>query len=455
MAVMYRRGLLGEGDKGKIVYTSSLKDDVEIFKWVIVVLAVHVEELTRQGIISADIARAIKAELARIYQEGLPQDVPYEDVHEYIEARLISRLGPIGGWIGLGRSRNDHVATALRLRLKELMLELMEGIIRLRETLLRKALEAIDKPIIGSTHKQPAQITTYAHYLLAVDELCSDFMKAFKVAFEIVDKSPLGTGPLAGVVTPIDRIREARLLGFGGIVENAIYASGSRFFALLAISILTSFLVELSRFINNIEMWLMPQLGYLEADPTHLATSSAMPHKRNPATLEVLRARIGEVIGDLMALYSILRPTEMGYQLDLQEATRHVWHAFRVALEGIEALRSFIEGSSVNVERTLEDASKYPITTFEYAELMAIRTKRPFREVHQEIACLIRDGRAHDAMLRPDEVLRLKRNIGSPNPDVVKDEVVKRFEEVSKAREEVKALMKALRRRFEEVLNLR
>jgi len=427
---MYRRELLGSGDLVKVNYTSSIVDDAEIFKYVIAALIVHVNELERQGVLSGDEAGRVREALRGIYRDGYRPGEGFEDVHEFVEAELIRRVGQVGGWVGLGRSRNDHVATAIRLRLREYMLDLISELIELRKTLLTKAGDAADQLIIGSTHRQPAQVTTLGHYLLALDELTSDLLSLLISSYAIVDRSPLGTGPLAGVLARIDRSREAGELGFGDIVNNSIYATGSRFFMVQVIALIVSYLIEVGRFLNNIEMWLMPQLNYVTADPSHLATSSIMPHKRNPATLEVFRARIGEAVGHLVAMLSIERPVEFGYQLDLQEETRHAWVVMRIAIEGISILRDFVAGLRVNAERVREDLAKYPVTTAEYAEFVSISEHRPFREVYNEVARAVRNNELDKVSLNPTQVINEKLNEGSPNPNQVREEAARRFHSI-------------------------
>ncbi|MFP3491412.1 MAG: argininosuccinate lyase, partial [Vulcanisaeta sp.] len=427
---MYRRELLGSGDLVKVNYTSSIVDDAEIFKYVIAALIVHVNELERQGVLSGDEAGRVREALRGIYRDGYRPGEGFEDVHEFVEAELIRRVGQVGGWVGLGRSRNDHVATAIRLRLREYMLDLISELIELRKTLLTKAGDAADQLIIGSTHRQPAQVTTLGHYLLALDELTSDLLSLLISSYAIVDRSPLGTGPLAGVLARIDRSREAGELGFGGVVNNSIYATGSRFFMVQVIALIVSYLIEVGRFLNNIEMWLMPQLNYVTADPSHLATSSIMPHKRNPATLEVLRARIGEAVGHLVAMLSIERPVEFGYQLDLQEETRHAWAVMRIAIEGISILRDFVAGLRANAERVREDLARYPVTTAEYAEFVSISEHRPFREVYNEVARAVRNNELDKVSLNPVQVINEKLNEGSPNPNQVREEAARRLHSI-------------------------
>lgn len=421
--------MLGPGSVDKVSYISSIADDAEIFKYVIITLIAHVNELERAGAISNGVAGRIKDALRDIWRGGYDPSklVGYEDVHEYVEAELIRRLGSIGGWVGLGRSRNDHVATAIRLRLRRAILDLALQVLRLRETALNKAVEEFDRVIIGSTHRQPAQVTTLGHYMLYLDELSRDFTNALMHVFGLVNKSPLGSGPLAGTMVNIDRLREASELGFDGVVDNTIYATGSRYFAISAASAIVDYLVEVGRFINNLEMWLMPQLNYVSADPSHLATSSIMPHKRNPATLEVLRARIGEAVGHLVAMYSILRPVESGYQLDLQELTRHLWLIIRIALEGVSILTDFIGGVRVNEDGVRESLDRYVITAAEYAETTSMREGRPFRDVYNEVARELRNGAriglgVAESLMKPVH--------GSSNPRLVIEEARARLNEV-------------------------
>ncbi|GAB6947643.1 argininosuccinate lyase [Vulcanisaeta sp. JCM 16161] len=440
---MYRRELLGAGSVDKISYISSVVDDAEIFKYVIIALIVHVNELERIGVINSDAAGRIRNALRDIWRGGYEPGKlgGYEDAHEYIEAELIRRLGSIGGWVGIGRSRNDHVATAIRLRLRRALLDLILTTLRLREIALNKAVEEYDKLIIGSTHRQPAQVTTLGHYMLYLDDLSRDFLDELMHAYELVNRSPLGSGPLAGTMVGIDRFREAAELGFDGVVDNTIYATGSRYFIISAASTIVNYLVEVGRFINNLEMWLMPQLSYVNADPSHLATSSIMPHKRNPATLEVFRARIGEAVGHLMAMYSILRPVESGYQLDLQELTRHMWSIVKIALEGLLIFMDFINSIKVNEDGIKESLGKYVVTAAEYAETIAMKEGRPFRDVYNEVARELRSGvkvglDVNESLMKPVH--------GSSNPRQVIDDARTRLNEVRELMTRVNSMVSRL-----------
>ncbi|MFP3044625.1 MAG: lyase family protein [Thermocladium sp.] len=409
--MMYREELLGSTSPDIMRYTSSYADDAEIFRETIVAMIVHVNELERIGVIPPMDASRIRQALREIINEpGVPGN--YEDVHEYVEARLIEKLGPVGGWVGLGRSRNDHVAAAIRLRLRKLMLLLGINVARFRKALLDSAARHAEDLMPGSTHKQPAQATTLGHYLLYLDDLSRDFLGLWLSNYCIVNKSPLGAGPLAGTIINLDRAREAGELGFLGVAENTIYATGSRYYMLSAAANVVTYLVELSRFLNNIQMWLMPQLSYINIEKKHLATSSIMPHKRNPATVEVMRARIGEAVGHLMAMYAIIRPLEAGYELDLQEATRHVWSIMRIAMEGISMLTDLIINIQVNEANTSRDLSMFPITAAETAERESIDSSIPFRTVYRAMAEKIRSN--NFSGLDPLNSVKSKQSLGAP-----------------------------------------
>ncbi len=235
-----------------------------------------------------------------------------------------------------------------------------------------------------------------------------------------------------------------RRWGFDGVVDNTIYATGSRYFIISAASIIVNYLVEIGRFINNLEMWLMPQLSYVSADPSHLATSSIMPpHKRNPATLEVFRARIGEAVGHLMAMYSILRPVESGYQLDLQELTRHLWSIIRIASEGLSMFTDFISSVKVNDEGVKESLNKYVVTAAEYAEVVAMREGgRPFRDVYNEVA---RGGLRSGTRVGLDVNNALMKPVhGSSNPSLITEHATARLNEVRELTGRVNSIINKL-----------
>jgi len=418
---LYRRWIGGSSD---VVsgYTSSVQDDAEIAEEVVEVMRAHAAHLAEAGLIPRGDGEALLKALGEARVEDLLRP-GYEDVHEALEDYLIKRVGPAGGWVGLGRSRNDHVAAAIRLRLLRHMDALSAEVERLMCVAARRAAEYADCVMPSFTHFQPAQPITFGHYLLALHELLSDFLSALAAVRPVVDKSPLGSGPSGGTSAPLDRVRLARLAGFGGVAENTLYASSSRFFAGLAASVVASALAELSRFVDDLVAWSSPLLGYVEPPAEHVSTSSIMPHKRNPVTLEVLRARISEALADAEALLAVQEKIGYGYSLDLQEATRHLWRVFKTAEEGASVLRSFLEGMRFNCGKAYQDARRYPTTSSDAAERLALGGV-PFREAYFKIAEAVKAGSSD----LPDPREAVKRPVlGSPDPEGVRKSAMEKL----------------------------
>jgi argininosuccinate lyase len=390
----YREPLLGLTRPEIVRYTSSIDDDKLIVCEVLEVLEAHVWELAESKVIPLEPATRIISEI-----EGLKRDPSklftynVEDVHEAIEVYLGEKLGVEAGYLALGRSRNDHVAAALRLKVARLLVEEGWELLKLRRILLAKALEHKETPMVLYTHTQPAQVSTLAHYLLYVDELIATYMELLPPIIGVTLRSPLGSGPAAGVSTPLDRVRLASRLFGDGIVYNTLYATTSRDFALLALAFNASLLASLSRVVEDLILFSTPQIGYFSIPEEHLATSSIMPHKRNPVTLEITRARASELLASFVAVAGIIKGLTSGYNLDMQEANRYAIKPLVKTVEALRILGDLLGKLRVNVENVVRDVEVYPITLSDLAELIAIKTGRPFREVHREIAGLIRGSK--------------------------------------------------------------
>ncbi len=415
---MYRTYLLGETENWISRYITSIKDDREIARHIVLTLLEHVLELYRCGTIPQNIACKLCKELRDVYNniDGLysrPDIEEYEDFHELLEKHLIEKLGiDVGGWVGLGRSRNDHVVTAHRLRLRELYRDLLEKIVKLRKALIDRARKYRDRMFIAFTHGQPAQVTLFSHYLLSIEEMLRTYTRLLLyVLNNIVERSPLGCGPAVGTITPLDRVREAQDLCFNDICINALYCTETRDYLLITGSILSSLSAELSRVVNDLIKLSDPQINILILPSEHCATSSIMPHKRNPATLEIARARLGRVLGEYVSIFSILRCIGKGYYLDLQEVTPHVWNIFKIILEVLEVLYDIILKVNINDNKVRELLSSLPVTSAETVEHNCLKYYRSFRDMYAEIARRLKEGSAD--LLDPEQVLQLRKSLGS------------------------------------------
>ncbi len=439
--MLYRKELLGDASPLSLKYTSSMEDDKLIACEVLEVMEAYVEELKDLRAVPEDSANRILRELENLIAEpGKLFHIEAEDVHEAIEIYLKEKLGGEAGYVGLGRSRNDHVAAALRLKTSRLLLKLLRSIAGFRRVLLSRASMSVNVLIPLYTHSQPAQLSTLAHYLLYLDEMLSDYSSLLVKTLDTTARSPLGCGPAAGVMTPLDRARMASKLFGGRIVSNCLYASGGREFSLNVLALVSSLLVSLSRVAGDFILFSLPHIGYFKLPASHLATSSIMPHKVNPVTMEIVRAKAGSVLGRFISIASIVKGLPSGYSLDLQEANKPVVEALIEAIETLEVLRDAIENIEVNAGAVERDIRIYPLLASDIAELIALEAGKPFREAHAELAKLVKEAEnteklyseireAYNISLDPKNTV--KRPVtGSPSPENVKSHIEKALKNI-------------------------
>lgn len=391
MTIRYRKSI-GKIESWIDEFTGSTHHDVRIAKVTARILKEHVASLSETGLIPGEAAKQIIELLEKISDNPselleLMESGNFEDIHEALEALLYSRLGPLAGYAPLGRSRNDHVSAALRLKVAEEALEILSLLIFLREKLLEKAGENTKTVFPTHTHFQPAQASTFAHYILSFEEELADLTDIMLVELEnIVLKSPLGSAAGAGTCVPLDREKLSSKLGFTDVIHSPLYGTGSRVFLQRFVSSLLQLATVIQRFLNDLFLFSNPRLGLLRIPEHHLQTSSLMPHKRNPATVEVARARLSELSGVLATLYTIESRLPSGYSLDLQEMTPHAWRASDTMKSVLRILSDLIEGLSVNIMKVEEYLQSYVNGVTELVELISLSKNEPFRKVHLEMA---------------------------------------------------------------------
>jgi len=455
MKDLLRGGRLKEPRPPEVAaYTSSIQQDERIFQADIQVDLAHVVMLTRRGIIPAkDGARILQA-LKGIESEGyraLNPSPSLEDVHVAIETRLISLLTEdVGGKIHTGRSRNDEVATCLRLRLRADLSEVMTRLLDLAEVLLSLAEQNVDTVMPGYTHTQHAQPVTLAHHLLAhLDALGRDFAR-LQGAYSRVNLSPLGAAALAGTGFPIDREMTASLLGFRGLVENSMDAVATRDFILETLAALAILSVNLSRFAEELVLWSSFEFAFVELPDAYTSTSSIMPQKKNPDVMELTRAKSGRVTGDLAAALMIVKALPLTYNMDLQDVTPRLWDGLDAVKATLPIVTGAVKAMRINRDlmaaRVREDFS----TVTELADTIFRETGLPFRTAHRIVGALVTeavkagrkptelsardlDAAAIQVVGRPlglsDEVIRraldpvrcveVRRSKGGPSPEQV------------------------------------
>ncbi|ALL00423.1 Argininosuccinate lyase [Pyrodictium delaneyi] len=393
----YREAVGLSGDAALVYeYTSSLSHDDEIYPYVVRILLAHTLHLARRGIIPREAAcSTLRALLEALGKEPSEIMKPgYEDVFEALEDWLASRTGGASAYIWVGRSRNDHVSAALRLYAIDRITETLAWLLRARLRLIELAEKYHGVPILFHTHQQPSQLASLDCLLLAWEEALASAYKLLYNTLEFVNRSPLGASAGAGTLAPIDPEELAQLAGFSGVLGSSLYAAGSRLDVTAAALAAAALLTEASRIAGDLIMLSSPYVAAARIPDSHVATSSIMPHKRNPVTLEVLRARAARAAGLAAGLLAIQKGLPYGYNLDLQEANPLLYTLLRDAVESSRILVDLFSGLEFDVEKLRELAESYTAWGAELAELLALRSGRPLRETYREAASALRAGEA-------------------------------------------------------------
>ncbi len=392
-----RQGRLpGERPPGVMRFLSSMDADRWIAGADLLVDMAHLLMLRRQGIVGEDSARALMTALLDLYEHGLPGtafDERFEDIHAGKEAYLIERLGEdIGGRLHTGRSRNDEVATCIRLRLRDEVIALARALIDLRQTLLSVAGQHEGTVMPGFTHLQHAQPTTLAHHLLAYEQAFARDFERLRDAYARVDASPLGSAAFASTGFPIDREYAARLLGFSRLAENTMDAVSSRDSALEVMADLAICMATASRLCEELIVWSTAFAGFVRLDDAYCSSSSIMPQKKNPDTAEIMRAKAGSVAGELAAGLMIVKGLPMSYNRDLQELTPHLWRSVEAARQSLPLLSGMISTVAFDADRMQREAGRGFATATEVADLLVGRYDLPFRTAHRIVGRAVRHG---------------------------------------------------------------
>ena len=386
---MFRDQRLGNISDDVLEYISSRDPDKRIFEADILVDKAHLIMLKEHGLISPEDSSKIIEALNSVEEKDLGEG---EDVHEAIEALIISRVGVLGGRMHTARSRNDEVATCIRLALRTLMLDLLDEILSLVKTLVELAGKNTETIVPGYTHTQHAQPTTLGHHLLAHADAYARDLERMKGCYKRVNLCPLGAAAFASTGFGISRNRTCQLLGFDGLVENSMDAVSTRDFILEVLSDLSILMVNLSRLAEEIILWSTSEFGYLDLDNRFTSTSSIMPQKKNPDTAELARAKTGSVMGSLVSALAICKALPMSYNRDLQEVTPHLWRSMDWARSTVRILNGCVSTSKFNKARLEESSAAGFSTATELADSLVRITGMPFRVAHLIVGRIAASG---------------------------------------------------------------
>ena len=390
MSKLLRGGRIGSVREDVTAFTSSIKSDKKLLKAVIKINEAHVAMLMEQKIINQQHGAKLLQALTELDPE-MKLAPSIEDVHLAIEEEVNKKVGlETGGNLHIAKSRNDQVATAIRMELRENLLDLMNYVTDLQNALIELAEKHTETLVPGYTHLHPAQPVTFAHILLAYVDGLERSLKRLEETFPRVNMCPMGAGAIATTSFPINRNRTAELLGFDKVLENSIDAVGSRDFILETLANLTLLAIDISRMVEDLIIWSSPDFGIIDLPESFSSTSSIMPQKKNPDVLEVIRARMSQVLGNFLASATTMKALPSGYNLDFQEITPKLWESLETVAGSVSMLSKLVKELKVSKNIFSKPVLKFATTT-ELANMLVKKYNVPFRMSHRIVGSLVKN----------------------------------------------------------------
>jgi argininosuccinate lyase len=388
------QGRFGGGPADELMaFTVSLPFDQRLAGDDLVGSRAHVRGLQRGGLLTADDASILLASLDRVDEELRTGTLVFadtdEDIHTTIERRVTEIAGEVGARLHTGRSRNDQVATALRLFTKRELLGVMARVLDLEQVLLTRAEEAQDAYLPGYTHMQRAQPVLLAHHLLAHGWALARDVDRLLDARRRLDVSPLGAGALAGSSLSLDPDAVADDLGFAARFENSLDAVSDRDFVAESLFVLALLGVHLSRIGEEVVIWSTEEFGFLRLDDAFATGSSMLPQKKNPDVAELARGKAGRLVGHLTGILTTLKGLPLAYNRDLQEDKEPLFDALDQINLALAALSGLLATATFDTTRMREAADSPASAAVDIAEWLVSRGM-PFREAHQLVGEIVR-----------------------------------------------------------------
>ena len=386
----------GRFEKGVDQFTqefgASLEDDKVMWAEDIQGSIAHATMLAKQGVISDEDRAAIEAGLnniaKRIEAGEFVWDVNDEDVHMAVEGELIRNIGSAGARLHTGRSRNDQVATDIRLHMKNLIVQLLEDNLHLRACLLDRAVKEIDVVMPGYTHLQHAQPVLLSHHLLAYYWMFDRDYTRLLAAYDAADANPLGAAALAGTSYPLDREQTTDLLGFDHPIPNSLDAVSDRDYLLDLEYACAVSMMHLSRLCEEIILWSTTEFGFITLADEFSTGSSIMPQKKNPDFAELTRGKMGRVVGDLVGLLVTMKGLPLAYNKDLQECKPGAEDAAKTLHDCMICMEGMISTMTVNADAMMAQAGTGFSAATDVADYLA-KKGMPFRDAHRVVGQLV------------------------------------------------------------------
>ncbi|MBF0182260.1 MAG: argininosuccinate lyase [Magnetococcales bacterium] len=374
-------------------FSSSIHYDKRLYRQDIQGSMAHCRMLARQGIIAQAEADRIVEGLAQVRAEIEEGKMPFrddlEDIHMHVESRLTERIGPVAGKLHTARSRNDQVATDLRLWLREEVDAIRAALRELQSVLVELAENHVETIMPGFTHLQNAQPVTLGHHLMAYYEMMERDHQRFTDARKRINQLPLGAAALAGTPFPLDREWVARELGFDGICKNSLDAVSDRDFVIETAAAAALAMTHLSRLSEELILWSSPAFGFIELSDDFATGSSIMPQKKNPDAAELTRGKSGRVTGHLMGLLTLMKGLPLSYNRDMQEDKEAIFDVVDTLRACLAVFARMLPQMTVHRSRMAEAARAGFTTATDLADYLA-RKGIPFRQAHEITGRLVR-----------------------------------------------------------------
>jgi argininosuccinate lyase len=373
-------------------FNASVRFDSRLFLEDVKGSMAHVKMLAKQKILTEEEAQSILVGL-----KGIADDVAdgkleitseYEDVHSFVEASLIDRIGEAGKKMHTGRSRNDQVALDMRLYIRDEIdetLNLLKGLLETLESLIEKNTETY---MPGFTHMQKAQPVTLAHHLGAYFEMFRRDRERLISVRKRMNFCPLGSGALAGTTYPLDREYTAKLLGFSGICRNSMDGVSDRDYVIEFLDALSLVMMHLSRFCEEIIMWNSNEYGFVELDDSYSTGSSIMPQKKNPDIAELIRGKTGRVYGELMSMLTTMKGLPLAYNKDMQEDKEGTFDAIDTVSSCLELFTGLLSTTKFNKKKMKQSAFGGFTNATDAADYL-VGKGVPFRDAHAVVGKLV------------------------------------------------------------------
>lgn len=369
-------------------YTASVDFDQRMWRQDIRGSLAHARMLAKQGIIAAQDLADIERGMAQVWQEiesgQFEWSLDLEDVHLNIEKRLTALVGDAGKRLHTGRSRNDQVATDIRLYLRDAIDDIVTLIGQFQAAIVALAEREAATPMPGFTHLQVAQPVTFGHHMLAYFEMFERDKERFGDCRKRTNRLPLGAAALAGTTYPIDREFVATELGFDGVCLNSLDAVSDRDFAIEFCAACALFMTHISRLSEELVLWMSPRVGFIQIADRFCTGSSIMPQKKNPDVPELARGKTGRVYGHLTALLTLMKSQPLAYNKDNQEDKEPLFDAVDTVTDTLRIFADMMGGITVKAEGMLQALTQGFATATDLADYL-VKKGLPFRDAHEAV----------------------------------------------------------------------